>query len=271
MKTVCVILLALGLSACASAQEVIELSHEDSPAVTWENDERQYFSDIWNTPVVTNVAVPTMRVFRPPAEIANGTAVIIAPGGGFYALSIESEGNAVARWLAEKGFTAFVLKYRLVPTGADGVRELSEAGDRFVATVVPVLPLATADGLNAVRYVRQNAARFGIDPARIGFMGFSAGGTVTMGVMLKATPESRPDFVVPVYPWTKVLGDFDVPDDAPPMLVVCASDDGLGLAPESVSLYSAWQAAGVSAALHMYARGDHGFGMRRQNLPSDNW
>ena len=271
MKTACVILLALGLSACASAQEVIELSHENSSAVIWENKERQYFSEIWNTPVVTNVAVPTMQVFRPPREIANGTAVIVAPGGGFYALSIESEGNAVARWLAEKGITAFVLRYRLVPTGDDGVKEMGEVGDRFVATVAPLLPLATADGLNAVRYVRQNAARFGIDPGKIGFMGFSAGGTVTMGVTQNYTPASRPDFIVPVYPWTKAFENYEVPDDAPPMLVICASDDGLGLAPESVSLYSAWQEAGVSAALHMYARGDHGFGMRKQNLPSDNW
>lgn len=271
MKTACIIWLALVLSACASAQEIIELSYKDVPGVAWENEEKLYFSEIWNTPVVTNVAIPTLRVFRPPADIANGTAVIVAPGGGFYALSIESEGNAVARWLVAKGMTVFVLKYRLVPTGNDGVKEMPEASDRFLASVAPIIPLATADGLTAVAYVRANAAAFGINPGRIGFMGFSAGGTVTMGVTLNYTPASRPDFIVPVYPWTKTFENYDVPRDAPPMLVVCASDDGLGLAPESVGLYSAWQAAGVSAALHMYARGDHGFGMREQNLPSDNW
>ena len=143
MRRTGVFLLALSLSGTASAGEIIELPHEDPSGVAWEKEERQYFSEIWNTPVVTNVSVPTMQVFRPPQELANGTALVIAPGGGFYALSIESEGNQVADWLVQKGITAFVLKYRLVPTGEDGVKEVSEAGDRFVDSVAPILPLAT--------------------------------------------------------------------------------------------------------------------------------
>ena len=250
---------------------LIELPHGAAPGVSWENEEGQYFSEIWNTPVVTNVSVPTMQVFRPPAGTANGTALVVAPGGGFYALSIESEGNLVAEWLAGKGITAFVLRYRLVPTGEDGVREVSDAGDSFVDTVAPIIPLAIEDGLNAVSYVRENASQYGIDPGKIGFMGFSAGGTVTMGVTLDYTPDSRPDFIVPVYPWVSAFQNYATPDDAPPMLIICATDDGLGLARESIDLYSAWHSAGVSAALHMYARGDHGFGMRQQNLPSDDW
>ncbi len=270
MKTTCALLLSTALSA-AAAQEIIGLPYEDTTGIAWKNAERQYFSETWNTPVVTNVSVPTMQVFRPRKEVANGTSVIIAPGGAFYALSIESEGNEVARWLAERGITAFVLKYRLVPTGEDGVKESADVGERFVETVTPIIPLATADGLSAVSFVRKNAGRFGLNPGKIGFMGFSAGGTVAMGVTFNYTPESRPNFIVPVYPAVNLSGHHDVPDDAPPMLVICASDDAIGLAPESVSLYSAWREAGVSAALHMYSKGDHGFGMRKQNLPSDNW
>jgi len=271
MKTASAILLCLGLSTPALAQEIIDLPHEIPATTAWENPERQYFSEIWTTPVVTNVSSPTMRVFRPPKDIANGTSVIVAPGGGFYALSIDSEGNDVARWLAGKGITAFVLKYRLVPTGEDAVSEMNEVGDRFFDTVAPIIPLATADGLSAVSYVRTNATRLGLDPAKIGFMGFSAGGTVTVSVTNNYTAESRPDFIVPVYPAVSRLGDFGVPGDAPPMLVICASDDSLGLAPDSVELFSAWHDAGVSAGLHMYSKGDHGFGMRKNGLPSDRW
>ena len=271
MKIVSALLLCLGLSTPAWAQEIIELTHENPSTIVWANPEKEYFSEIWETPVVTNVSAPSMQVFMPGKEIANGTSVVIAPGGGFYALSIDSEGNDVARWLVEKGIAAFVLRYRLVPTGEEAVAELNDAGDLFFETVEPIIPLATADGLSAVAYVRKNAARFGVDPAKIGFMGFSAGGTVTIGVANNYTAETRPDFIVPVYPAVSRLGGFHVPKDAPPMLVICASDDALGLASDSIALFSAWHEAGFSTGLHMYSKGDHGFGMRKNSLPSDNW
>ncbi len=263
--------LLLGLAQMTSAQEVISLPYERAAPVVWENPEKSYFSSHWNTTVVTNVSAPSMQVFAPPQRAANGSAVIVAPGGGLHVLSIDSEGRQVAQWLVKKGFTAFVLKYRLVPTGDDGVEQAHAAGNRFDEVIQPVLPLAIADGLSAVGYVRENAERFALKTDRIGFMGFSAGGTVTVGVTLEATPENRPDFIVTIYPVMSVIGDYEVPEQAPPMLVICASDDALGLARESVNLYSAWHAAGVSAGLHMYSRGDHGFGMRKNGLPSDNW
>jgi acetyl esterase/lipase len=271
MKTTTVTLFCLALSMTTAAQEIIKLPYEESSETAWQKPERQYYSEIWNTPVVTNVSSPTMQVFRPRKDIANGTSVIVAPGGGFYALSIDSEGNDVARWLVDKGITAFVLKYRLVPTGDEAVAELNEAGDGFFEIVKPIISLAIADGLGAVSYVRKNAARFGLDPAKIGFMGFSAGGTVTIGVANNYTADSRPDFIVPVYPAVSRLGGFSVPEDAPPMLVICAADDNLGLATDSIELFAAWNDAGVSAGLHMYSKGDHGFGMRKNGLPSDNW
>ncbi len=262
---------SVSISAIGFSQEIIQLPYTPASGIVWQGGEKTYFSDIWQTQVVTNVSVPTMEVFRPNAEDANGTAVIIAPGGGLYALSINSEGNDVAKWLNKKGITAFVLKYRLAPTGEDGVKEITEAGAKVIENVRPIMPLAIEDGLKAITEVRTNAHLYGINPEKIGFMGFSAGGAVTMGVTFKATKENKPNFIVPVYPWMTVLGAYDVHTDAPPMLVICASDDPLQLAPPSVDLYSAWLKAGKPVELHMYAKGGHGFGMKKQNLPSDKW
>ena len=255
------------------AQEFIEIPYEKSKTVKWENEERQYFSDIWNTGVVTNVSVPTLQVFQP--EKPNGASVIIAPGGALYAHSINSEGRNVAKWLADKGITAFVLKYRLVPTGKDAVQEVSDDGKnnpaRIAERVAPVLPLSVADGLSAISYVRQNAEKYQLDPNKIGFMGFSAGGAVTMGVAYNYTEANRPNFIVPVYAWTSAYPVQEAPENAPDLLVICASDDPLGLAPGSIEIYNSWLKAGYIPELHMYAKGGHGFGMKKQGLPSDNW
>jgi predicted esterase len=102
-------------------------------------------------------------------------------------------------------------------------------------------------------------------------MGFSAGGTVTAGTLFNYTRENRPDFAAPVYPFFPANMIGEVAKDAPPIFILTASDDGLGLAPHSVDLYSAWLKSKHDAELHMYARGNHGFGMRVQNLPTDNW
>ena len=273
MKKYTLLLITICIANFTIAQEQITIPHEKAKDVQWEGDEKAYFSEIWQNEVVTNVSVPTMEVFRP--ENPNGTAVVIAPGGGLYALSIKSEGTEVAKWLNEKGITAFVLKYRLVPTGEDGVKEISDEGAtnpaRIGERVAPVIPYSIADGLSAISYVRENAEKFKIDPSKIGFMGFSAGGAVTMGVVYNYNEANRPDFIVPVYPWTSAYPVQEVPADAPPMLVVCSSDDPLGLATGSVDLYSSWLKSGKIVGLHMYAKGGHGYGMKKQNLPSDHW
>ena len=271
MKNLFLYALLMCLICTGNAQEIIELPNNNPDNISWDVAEREYYSPIWKTQVVTNVAKPTMEVYRPSGVEPNGTGIIIAPGGGLYALSINSEGKDVARWLNQKGITAFVLKYRLVPTGEDGVKEVSEVGEKIYEKIAPILPLSIQDGLNAVAYVRENAEALGIKSDKIGFMGFSAGGAVTMGVAFNAGAENTPNFLVPVYPWMTVLGDYEVPEELLPMAVVCASDDPLLLAPESVKLYSAWQDEGNPTELHMYAKGGHGFGMRKQNLPSDTW
>jgi acetyl esterase/lipase len=178
----------------------------------------------------------------------------------------------VARWLAAKGVTCFVLKYRLVECRTDDPpRELEAVGDRLDEMVAPIVKLATADGKAAIRYVRQHAKDYGVNPERIGMIGFSAGGTVTTAVAFNYDAESRPNFVAPIYPQYDWVGKVTVPTDAPPMFILAASDDPLGLAPHSVRLYNDWIAAKKTAELHLYSKGGHGFGMRKQALPSDRW
>jgi len=264
--------LLLILTTTVMAQKAIKLpiTVEDE-TVEWAKKEKQFFSDVWNTTVVTNVIKPTMQVFRPKAENNTGTSVIICPGGGMYALSIESEGNMVAEWLAERGVTAFVLKYRLVPTGDDATKEMIADGSRVLLKAGNLLPLGISDGLNAIQYVREKANKYNLDPNKIGIMGFSAGGAVTMGATFNYEDFNKPNFVIPIYAWMDIIPMSPVPADAPPIFVVCASDDPLNLAPASVNIYNAWLKAEKSAALHMFSKGGHGFGMRTQNLPSDKW
>lgn len=189
------------------------------------------------------------------------------------ALSIESEGNEVAKYLVGKGITAFVLRYRLAHTGDDATQEfLTLFADRpkFEEMLATVEPLAIADGLAGVTYVRQHAPEWQVSPDRVGIIGFSAGGSVAAAVGFHYSSEGRPAFVAPIY-GGGLHKDVPVPADAPPMFIAAATDDQLGLAPQSVALYEKWTAAHKSAELHMYAKGGHGFGMRTQNIPTDHW
>jgi acetyl esterase/lipase len=270
-----ILFLLVVLATLAAAQDVIPLYPGTPPGSTQENyPEKEYYSNVWHTEVVTNVTKPSLTVFKPSAESRNGTAVVICPGGGFMALSITSEGIDVAKYLAAKGVTAFVLKYRLARTGEDATREFASLfanRQKFDELVGPIIPLAVADGLAAVTYVRQHASEWGVSPERVGIIGFSAGGRVVAGVAFHYLPEGRPAFVAPIYAGGEISKDVPVPADAPPMFVAAATDDQLGLAPESIALYERWAGAHKSAELHLYAKGGHGFGMHKHNLPTDHW
>jgi len=263
------------LSLSANAGEVIKLPYQEVEGVEYRTSEKQFYSSVFQTTAVTNVSEPTLTVYRPSVDQSNGTAVIIAPGGGLFGLSINLEGADVANWLVAKGVTAFVLKYRLVPTGHDGTVEFGELFQQNPAElkrrIAQVLPGSIQDALNAVKYVRENAKILGIDPKKIGFMGFSAGGAVAMGVAYEFDETSRTNFTVAVYPWTDLFPVRNAPADAAPMMVVCATNDEMGLATGSIELYKAWYKAELSADLHLFSRGGHGFGMRTKGLPSDKW
>lgn len=140
--------------------------------------------------------------------------------------------------------------------------------ERIIELFERITPLAIADGLQAMRVVRGRAAEWGLNPGRIGIMGFSAGGVVTTGVASSYDADSRPDFAAPIYPapW----GDGSVPADAPPLFLAMAADDAMAVG-ASLPLFSAWRAAGRSAELHIYASGGHGFGMLPKGIPADGW
>jgi acetyl esterase/lipase len=222
---------------------------------------------------IRNVTRPTLTAFLPERSKATGTAIVIAPGGGFMHLAIEKEGMDVARWLQERGVAAFVLKYRLLDTGpteetyqkraAELARAAAGNTDRQKA-----VEQAEEDGRQAIRLVRRRASEWGVAPNRIGLMGFSAGGILTMGVVMRHDPESRPNFAAPIYGGG--ANGQPVAADAPPLFIAVADDDKT-FSGSSAKLYLDWKAAGRPAELHIYAKGGHGFGMSRQGLPVDSW
>lgn len=228
----------------------------------------------WRT--VRNVTQPALYPVLPAAGTANGTSVIIAPGGAFLSLSFDTEGMEVAKYLAARGITCFVLTYRLdaTPKDIDGFgraigARIGKAPPKMTHGEItsPAEVLAQADGLAAVAYVRSHAAEYGIDTHKIGFMGFSAGGMTTMNVATSYTPASRPDFIGVIYGASPVR---PVPADAPPAFIALAADDPL-LGYASVPIFDAWREAGKSAELHVYAHGSHGFGMRKVGTSAEHW
>ena len=216
-----------------------------------------------NTPVgnvVFNVVTPTLTVYLPPRTKATGTGVIIAPGGAFVALAIDLEGHNVARWLQERGIAAFVLKYRIMEKRQEGIPQMNmdEAGKYGIA-----------DGIQAIKVVRQRAAEWGISPDRVGFMGFSAGAMVTSGALLQEEVAARPNFAAPIYG-----GPFGVmpaiPAKLPPIFLAWAQDDPLVLK-AVVKFHDALRSAGHKPEVHIFSAGGHGFGMRKQGTSSDHW
>lgn len=255
----------------ASPPEIraIQLSEVGSPAsAQWETMEG------WRT--VRNVTQPALYPVLPAAGKANGTSVIIAPGGAFLSLSFDTEGMEVAKYLAARGISCFVLTYRLeaTPRDVDGllhaiVERMGQARPKMTHGDIssPDEPLAQADGLSAIAYVRTHAADYSIDAHRIGLMGFSAGGMTTMNVATSYQAKTRPDFIGVIY---GAMPERAVPKDAPPAFIALAADDPL-LGYASIPIFDAWREAGKSVELHIYAHGSHGFGMRKVGTSAEHW
>jgi len=268
------------LFACVAfsgfAQNVIPLYNGQQPAgsemLTF--PEKMQKNPKGEVVMISGVSMPTLTVYKPETTLANGTAVIICPGGAFRFLSFENEGNEVARWLVSKGITAFILKYRLVPDrpGINNTlfQDLQKSNFTRIDSVnAPYVPLAVADGIEAVKYVRQHASEYGIDPMRIGMIGFSAGGTVTGSVAQTYDKDSRPDFVAPIYAYCPAMLGSNVPADAPPMFLALATDDHIANA--NTRLYEKWRDAGKPIEMHIYGKGGHGFGIQKRGQPTDDW
>lgn len=232
---------------------------------------------------ITNVTKPTVTVFRPAPEKNTGTAVVICPGGGYWNLAWDLEGEEVAAWLNRAGMTGFVLKYR-VPRRPGQPEALPAPG--------PLL-----DAQRAIRLVRSRAAEWGVATNRIGILGFSAGGHLAVATATQFDQRTyepvdesdslscRPDFAVAVYPGyfiaqqpagveinQDVLAPYmRIPTNTPPILLVHASDDRMAGVENSLVMYLALKRANVPAELHAYAQGGHGFGVRQSSLPCSTW
>jgi len=258
------------------SQEIVSLYEGKAPgSEEWNYEEVEFANPGTKTRMLRNVVDPTLEVFVPEKEIASGTALIICPGGGNVWLSYESEGTAVAEWLVKKGVTAFVLKYRLRKTPEDP-NDFEDFWKNFGrpgttpsanANTSDMQNYSGADGLKAMQYVREHARAYGIDSDKVGMMGFSAGAGVTMHVILNSDQDNQPDFAALIYGgW---LRGSDVPENAPPIFILCAADDRI--AAGSPDLFKSWLGAGKSAELHIYSKGGHGFGMDKQGKPVDHW
>lgn len=222
---------------------------------------------------VRNVTRPTLTPILPVGP-GTGAAVIIAPGGGFLGLAIEKEGWDVARWFANRGIAAFVLKYRTLPTPpsqaefVDVLGRVIRGEKTDFSPPADTPPDALADGLAALRHVRANAASYGIDPARIGFMGFSAGGFLTRTVVEKAGAD-MPAFAAPIYPG---MHGMNVPENAPPMFVAIAADDFLiPMAGGQTALIDSYRKAGKSIEFHLFESGGHGYGLGNPASTTSQW
>ncbi|MFT4153486.1 GDSL-type esterase/lipase family protein [Parafilimonas sp.] len=259
------------------AQTVIPLYNGAAPgSENWNWDEARQDSNMFKTPIIYNVSHPSLTVYLPDSGAPKtNTAVIIAPGGGFHLLSINSEGVDVAKWLNKKGITCFVLKYRLVHSKTNNpiqdMTDMINKRNENDEETKSAIRMAIADGREAISYVRKHTSEYDIDAGKIGIMGFSAGGTVAAASAFNYTADNKPDFVAPVYAFFPDSLQTTVANDAPPLFLTAASDDQLNLTPHSISLYNKWLASKHPAELHLYVKGGHGFGMRKQDIPTDTW
>lgn len=233
--------------------------------------------------LITGVTKPTISVFRPAKGTETGTAMIVCPGGGYWDLFWDVEGEEVAAWLNSVGVTGILLKYR-VPRRPGQPEALPAPG--------PLL-----DAQRTISLVRSRAAEWGIDPNRIGIGGFSAGGHLAIATATQFDQRGyepadeidkvscRPDFAVAVYPGylvaqfpagvetnKDVLAPYiRIPTNTPPVFLVHASDDAVAGPENSVVVYRALKRVGVPAELHIYGRGGHGFGVRKNSPAGSRW
>ena len=228
----------------------------------------------WGDPMARNITAATLTPFFPAPGKANGTAVIVAPGGGFRWLSMDNEGWKVAKALADQGITAFVLKYRLHPTpeSLDGFRDsmnrtFDEASNQEPRPrpVQRDLSDQLEDAEAAYAMIVERAEEWGVDTDRIGMIGFSAGAGLTMHCTLNSQT-MKLAFIGPIYGG---MGPVEVPENAPPMFNVIATDDFLFRG--QFGIIDSWYKAGVPVEFHLYQNGGHGFGLGNPNRTSNRW
>jgi acetyl esterase/lipase len=251
-------LLAAALFSLARAAAPLELpvwsgiapgSEGPHEAEKWEERGKNGVTDR----AVRQIHQPTITVFLPEKKSSGAAALLIAPGGGYEHVTFDKEGVDIARRFVAEGVVGVVLKYRLPKTpGASYTNDT-----------------ALADAVEALKSIRAHAAEWGIDPVKVGMIGFSAGGNLAALAATKPAPELRPSFVALMYPAIpESLGP--IPDRVPPAFIVQANDDMLGTE-NALRFYTWMRAKKLSAELHLFAAGGHGFGLGQPGTPAADW
>lgn len=265
MRTVICLLLAAS-AAIAAGAPVVPLWERGAPGSEGRTNEPEKLLERGDGITrVYNIHNPSLTVYLPPKAKANGAAVILCPGGAHQYLAVDIEGYDVAKWLNEIGVAAFLLKSRLSRTEGTPYK----------------LEHSVQDAQRAIRLVRSRAAEWGVDPDRVGLMGFSAGAhlTVLTGTAPASTPEkpdsidklgARPDFMVVVYAGGVRQESTTIPKETPQTLFLSAADDDMATQ-ANLWLYPAFLKAAIPAELHIYDRGGHGFGIRGRSPEFKNW
>jgi len=262
-------LLLLLFSFTVNAQEIIQLYTDSIP-----NSKKSEKKETFNGGIYRGVTKPALEVYLPEKEKATGTAVVICPGGSYAVLVYQGEGITTAKELVKNGIACFILKYRLPD---DSIMRDKKIG-----------PLQ--DAQQAIKVVRENAAKWGIDKNKIGIMGFSAGGHLSAALsniyekrLYEPVDEAdklscRPDFSVVIYPGYLAVADQNFAPNpeihptmnTPPTLIVQAEDDPVHVE-NSLVYYRQLKDAKVPAELHIYAKGGHGYGLRKTGNPVAVW
>jgi acetyl esterase/lipase len=254
------LLCAFALVAAAQEQNVVLLWPNGAPGSEGKSGPEKVRTTPDGEHVISSVHQPSITVFLPPKETATGAAVVIAPGGSHVELWVDHEGYDVAKWLSAHGVAGFVLKYRLA---------------REVGSTYTVEGNSLPDMQRAIRLVRSRTAEWGVDLARVGVMGFSAGGDVAAraatqfdaGNPVATDPidrqSSKPAFQALIYPG--LPPDLPVSKDEPPAFLLCGEDDRAGISEGLPALFIQLKHAGVPAELHVYTAVGHGFGVRSAN------
>lgn len=275
MSRICFVLaFTLAFALSAQGADAIKLWPGKAPGEAKDIGEEKYLEakkGQLDVKRLTNVSAPSITIYSPPKDKNAGVAVVVAPGGAYSILAIEHEGSDVCEWLNKLGVTAVLLKYR-VPK-----REMQ----------MPENLAMIQDSQRAITLVRSKSKELGVDPAKVGMLGFSAGGNLTAWTALtkkrmyeKVDADDEishlPNFAILVYPAYitdkdgKLKSEFVVDKGSPPMFFAHSSDDGV-TSEGSVALYMALKKNNVPSELHLYASGGHGYGMRKIPHPCATW
>ncbi len=289
--SICIVLIIFSFFPAVFSQPVIvKLWPEGVPNSIENSHYNERIVKAWGRDNYAGVKDPEIQVYIAPKEKANGTAIIICPGGAYYRIAYMKEGEPIARWLNENGITAIILKYRLP---SDSIMKTKEIG-----------PLQ--DAQQAIRIARRNATVWGIDPDKIGIMGFSAGGHLASTLCTHYdesvynaidSTSARPDFAILGYPVISMMSslthmgsrinllgyspdtatvvhfsnDLQVNRETPPTFLFHSSDDGAVPVANSINYYTALQKNNVPCELHIYLSGGHGYGLAKEGKTEKQW